>query len=180
MDTENENLIKRNKIYHYLLEELKKNNYVYSKSSEHYKYMNFYMLIPSLFLGSLASILSFISSSSLLTDDDKTYTALFVGAITTLSTLLQTISNTIGFALKYDLFEKAANEYSKLIIKVEFEMLAPNEEHQEFVNNIEEQMNKIQQSCKYFPPRKIIDSYSKRKIDLNDDDDSLREIIYHQ
>ena len=85
------------------------------------------------------------------------------------------------FRSKNELFEKSASEYAKLIIKVEFEMLAPNEKYQEFVNNIEEQMNKIQQSCKYFPPQFVLDDYikNKKKLDEEDDDVELRGIIIH-
>ena len=141
--------------------------------------MNLYLLIPSLLLGSISSILSFVSSSSSFKTSDKNYFAISVGIIATITTLLQSINSTIGFSIKNELFEKAANEYAKLIIKVEFEMLAPNEKHQEFVNFIEEQMNKIQQSCKYFPPQFILNDYlkNKEKLDKEDDDSNLREKI---
>ena len=58
-------------------------------------------------------------------------------------------------------------------------MLAPNENNQEFINKIEEDMNKIQQSCKYYPPQFIIDDYIKNKkiFDELDDNDNLINII---
>lgn len=178
---ENLTRIKKNKIYHYLLEQLKKNKYVYSKSSEYYRYMNLYMIIPCLLLGTISSILSFVSSSSTFTESNKNYSAISVGVIASISTLLQSINSTIGFSVKNELFEKSASEYAKLIIKVEFEMLAPNENYQEFVNDIEDQMNKIQQSCKYFPPQFVLDDYikNKKKLDEEDDDVELRGIIIH-
>jgi hypothetical protein len=172
---------KKNKIYHYLLDQLRKNKYIYSKSSEYYRYMNLKMVIPCLFLSSLASIISFVSSSGAIADSSKNYFALSVGVIASLSTLIQSINSNVGFATKNELFEKCADEYAKLIIKVEFEMLAPNEHYQQFVNDIEEQMNKIQQSCKYFPPQFIIDDYIKNKKELDelDDDDDLTRIVVH-
>lgn len=170
---------KKNKIYHYLLEQLRKNKYIYSESSEYYRRMNLYMIIPCLFFSSISSILSFVSSSSTFTENQKTYFALSVGVIAIISTLLQSINSTIGFSVKNELFEKSADEYAKLIIKVEFEMLAPNEHYQEFINLIEEQMNKIQQSCKYFPPQFILDNYinNKKKLDEEEDETELNEII---
>ncbi len=170
---------KKNKIYHYLLDQLRKNKYIYSKSSEYYRYMNLKMVIPCLFLSSMASIISFVSSSGAISDSSKNYFALSVGIIASISTLIQSINSNVGFATKNELFEKCADEYAKLIIKVEFEMLAPNEHYQEFVNDIEEQMNKIQQSCKYFPPQFIIDQYIKNKKELDelDDDDDLTRIV---
>lgn len=172
---------KKNKIYHYLLDQLRKNKYIYSKSSEYYRYMNLKMVIPCLFLSSVASIISFVSSSGSIADTSKNYFALSVGIIASLSTLIQSINSNVGFATKNELFEKCADEYAKLIIKVEFEMLAPNEHYQEFVNDIEEQINKIQQSCKYFPPQFIIDQYikNKKKLDELDDDDDLTKIVLH-
>jgi hypothetical protein len=170
---------KKNKIYHYLLDQLRKNKYIYSKSSEYYRYMNLRMVIPCLLLSSLSSILSFVSTSSSISTSAKDYFALGVGVIASIATLIQSINSNVGFATKNELFEKCADEYSKLIIKVEFEMLAPNEKYQEFVNNIEDQMNKIEQSCKYFPPQFIIDQYikNKEKIDEIDDDDDLTNIV---
>jgi hypothetical protein len=172
---------KKNKIYHYLLDQLRKNKYIYSKSSEYYRYMNLKMVIPCLFLSSMASIISFVSSSGSIADSNKNYFALSVGIIASLSTLIQSINSNVGFATKNELFEKCADEYAKLIIKVEFEMLAPNEHYQQFVDDIEEQMNKIQQSCKYFPPQFIIDEYvkNKKKLDELDDDDDLTKIVSH-
>ncbi len=170
---------KKNKIYHYLLDQLRKNKYIYSKSSEYYRHMNLRMVIPCLLLSSLSSILSFVSTSSSISTSAKDYFALGVGVIASIATLIQSINSNVGFATKNELFEKCADEYSKLIIKVEFEMLAPNEKYQEFVNSIEDQMNKIEQSCKYFPPQFIIDQYikNKEKLDEVDDDDDLTKIV---
>jgi len=163
-------LMQRNKIYNYLLDQLIKNKYIYSTSSEYYRKMNLKIVIPCLLLSSTASILSFISTSSSISPSDKDYFGLSVGIIASVSTLIQSIGSTIGFSNKNDLFEKCADDYAKLIIKVEFEMLAPNEKFQEFIDFIEDEMKKIQQSCKYFPPQFIIDSYNKNKDTISDAD----------
>lgn len=171
--------IHRNRLYHYLLEQLRKNMYVYSTASEYYRRLNLKITLPCLFIGSIASILSFVSTSSIVSSTDKDIYAMSVGILASISTLVQSIGNSVGFATRNELFEKGADEYAKLIIKVEFEMLAPNEEFQEFFNNIESEINKIKQSCKYFPPQFIIDDYmkNKHKIDKFDDDSTLREIV---
>jgi hypothetical protein len=176
---DNNSINNNNKIYNYLLQQLRKNKYIYSKSSEYYRILNLKFVIPCLFLSSSASILSFISSSDTINDDYKNYYSLGVGIIASISTLIQTINSNIGFSTKHEIFQKCADEYAKLIIKVKFEMLAPNENNQEFINKIEEDMNKIQQSCKYYPPQFIIDDYIKNKkiFDELDDNDNLINII---
>lgn len=172
-------LIHRNRLYHYLLEQLRKNMYVYSTASEYYRLLNLKITLPCLFLGSIASILSFVSTSSVVNSTDKDIYAMSVGILASISTLVQSIGNSVGFATRNELFEKGADEYAKLIIKVEFEMLAPNEDFQEFFNSIESEINKIKQSCKYFPPQFIIDDYMKNKNKINKyhDDTKLQEIV---
>jgi hypothetical protein len=166
-----------NKVYDYLLSQLKKHRYIYSKSSEYYRIMNLRMIIPSLMMTSFAGIVSFISTSDI-SNETKNYLNISVGIISSLSALIQSINSNIGFSSKYEIFQKCSDEYNKLITKVEFEMLAPNENYQEFINKIEEEINKIQQSCKYFPPQFIIDDYIKnrKKIDDYEDDKLLSEI----
>jgi len=167
----------KNKIYYYLLGELIKNQYVYSKASEYYRIMNLKFVIPSLLLSSISSILAFVSTSSSISSNEKDIYGLTVGVIASVSSLIQSINSNLGFSARNELFEKCSDEYAKLIIKVEFEMLAPNENHQEFINSIEEQMNKIQQTCKYFPPQFITDDYLKNKDKINKYDESNLENI---
>jgi hypothetical protein len=167
----------KNKVYDYLLEQLKKNRYVTSKSSEYYRVMNLKMVIPSLVMTSVAGIISFISSSDI-SNDTKNYLSISVGIVSSLSALIQSVNTNMGFSTRCEIFQKCADEYTKLITKVEFELLAPNENYQEFVNNIEEEINKIQQSCKYYPPQFIIDDYIKniKKIEEYENDDVLIKI----
>jgi hypothetical protein len=166
-----------NKVYDYLLEQLKKNRYVTSKSSEYYRVMNLKMVIPSLVMTSIAGIISFISSSDI-SNDTKNYLSISVGIVSSLSALIQSVNTNMGFSSRCEIFQKCADEYSKLITKVEFEILAPNENYQEFINKIEDEINKIQQSCKYYPPQFIIDDYikNKNKIKEFENDDILIKI----
>lgn len=166
-----------NKVYDYLLEQLKKNRYVSSKSSEYYRIMNLKMVIPSLVMTSIAGIVSFISSSDIL-NDTKNYLSISVGVVSSLSALIQSVNTNMGFSTKCEIFQKCADEYTKLITKVEFEILAPNENYQDFINYIEEEINKIQQSCKYYPPQFIIDEYmkNKKKIEEYENDDVIIKI----
>jgi len=166
-----------NKVYDYLLFQLKKNKYVYSKSSEYYRIMNLKMIIPSLIMTSVAGIMSFISTSDI-SNETKNYLSISVGIVSSISALIQSVNTNMGFSTRHEMFQKSADEYTKLITKVEFEMLAPNENYQEFINKIEEEINKIQESCKYYLPQFIIDDYikNKNKIEEYENDDILIKI----
>ena len=62
------------------------------------------------------------------------------------------MSASFGFQLKTDAFATCADAYDSLITKVEFEIANPNEDFQEFSNQLEEDILKIKSNCKYLPP----------------------------
>ena len=116
--------------------------------------------------------ISVLSSSSLVDDQYKTGISLSVGILASISTMFQSFSSTINYSTKSKIHRETAGHYEKLLTKIEFEMELPNEEN--FVNELEKTILDIQNKCKYFPPKHIIDSYIEKDSNisnhnLNDD-----------
>lgn len=110
---------------------------------------NLMLVIPTIFITSLSSMLSFLSSSDLFLNE-KDYMVTTVGILTSMASITQALSSALSFNVKAEMFRKAADSYDKLITRIEFEMESPNET--DFLNKLEGKILAIKEECKYLPP----------------------------
>tara|TARA_Y100000022_G_scaffold179153_1_gene170190 strand:- start:250 stop:714 length:465 start_codon:yes stop_codon:yes gene_type:complete len=110
---------------------------------------NLMFVIPTIFITSISSMLSFLSSSNLF-PNEKDYIIMSVGILTSMASITQALSSALAFNVKAEMFRKAADSYDKLITRIEFEMESPNED--DFLNKLEGKILAIKEECKYLPP----------------------------
>ena len=132
-----------------LLEQSKKLENKYYHSFTYYSCVNNLLIVPSIFLTSVASIFSFLSTSTFVNKQDQNFYLLMVAIITAASTLMQTISGSCKYSVKRDQFNQAANDFNSLVDRISFEILEENE--QDFIISVEEEIKRIKENCKYLP-----------------------------
>ena len=110
---------------------------------------NLMFVIPTIFITSISSMLSFLSSSNLF-PNEKDYIIMSVGILTSMASITQALSSALAFNVKAEMFRKAADSYDKLITRIEFEMESPNED--DLLNKLEGKILAIKEECKYLPP----------------------------
>lgn len=132
-----------------LLEQSKKLEKKYYDSFKYYTYVNNLLIMPSIFLTSIASIFSFLSTSTMIDQKDQNFYLLMVAIITAASSLMQTISGSCKYSVKRDQFNQAANDFNNLVDRISFEILEENEQY--FINSVEDEIKRIKDNCKYLP-----------------------------
>lgn len=126
----------------------------HSLSSQYYQSRNTRISIPGAVLGFGMGVLGFLSSSSMIGETGKVYIGITIGVGIQLSTTMGMLTQTLKYDTKADAHRKAAEAYKELLIKISFELAAPNEA-EGFVDVIEDKMLKISKSCPYFTPADI-------------------------
>ena len=139
-------------------ERLKELKWVHSRSAQYYDKMHNLFVIPTILITSISGMASFLSTSSVISDDTKTVFGISVGVMASVSSLLQSMSSAYKYGTKAEMHRTAAEEYNKLIVKISFEMADPNEP--KFIENLESKLLEVQGNCKYFPPQSICDKYT--------------------
>ena len=155
--------------YQHLFDLLERKKYIYNRAGDYYRKMNFYIVIPSIFITTLSSIFAFLSTSNLIQKEQQDIFIVMVGVMSAFSTMTQSISSSIGYGTRKDMFLNAADQYDKNIIKITFEINNPT--NKEMIKEIENDIRKIEDTCKYLPPNWIICEWEKKinkKILLND------------
>lgn len=145
-----------------LMERLRRMKFIYNEASQHFGKRNLQLVIPAVIMSGLSSIIAFLATSDIFDDTVKIGLTLTVGIITGLATILQSVSGSLNYNTKHDMFKKASNEYDKLIIKVKFELYNPNEVN--FLDDIEKEILTIQNNCKFLPPNWMNERWNKHKI----------------
>jgi hypothetical protein len=158
-------------------ERLNKEKFLNHQSSIYYSKQNNKFSIPGILITGIASIASFLSTSDIFVDNVKRGSAIGVGILTAGATILQSVSTAFGFKARADAFQKSADDYDDLLTKIEFEIVNPNEDFNEFCNELEANILKIKGDNKYFPPLFIHDLWDKYKHKLNTDDNTSFNII---
>lgn len=152
--------LNKNRFYSMMLERLKKQKWIHLRASTYFNNLQKYVMYPSVIITAFSSIASFLSTSDVISDNLKTVFSISVGIFASGSTLLQSISSSCNYATKSELHRNAAEEYDKLITKVQFEIEMPNEKN--FVDTMEKKILDIQTKCKYIPPQFIVIEYEKK------------------
>lgn len=152
---------------------INKEKFLNKQSSVYYSKLNSYFTIPTLIATGLSSFISLLSSSDMFDKNQKQYCSITVGFIVGLSTVVNSISSSYAFSAKKDSFSISADSYDKLLTKIEFEILNPNEEFSEFSDNLETSILDIKSNCKFFPPLGVYKMYKNNKnIELEDTPDT--------
>lgn len=154
---------------------LEKEKYINNYASSYYASMNNRFVIPGVLITGISSVLSFLATSDILTTDAKQGFSIGVGILTACATIIQSVSNSFGFATRKDSFQTSADAYDDLITRLEFEICNPNEEFMDFCNTLETDILKIKTDCKYLPPLFIRKLYEEEaaKLPVDDELDSI-------
>ena len=155
---------------------LLKERFINNQASVYYSSQNSKFVIPGILITGVSSIISFMATSDLLNTGTKSAFSIGVGIFTAGATILQSISSSFGFQSRAEGFQKAADSYDTLITKIEFEINNPNEDFNDFCNNLETAILDIKNNCKYLPPLfiyklwdqfKSSDQFENNSIDIN-------------
>jgi hypothetical protein len=149
---------------------LEKEKYINNYTSNYYANMNNRFVIPGVLITGISSVLSFLATSDILTTNVKQGFSIGVGILTAGATIIQSVSNSFGFATRKDSFQASADAYDDLITRLEFEICNPNEEFMDFCNALETDILKIKTDCKYLPPLFIRKLYEEEASKLTIDD----------
>ena len=164
---------------------LEKEKFIHNQAGNYYMKSNRWFVIPGIIITGGSSVISFLGTSDIINDDTKTALNITVGVLTASAAILQSISSSFGFETRTSAFSKAADSYDTLITKIEFELCNPNENFQVFCDNLEEEILKIKNDCKYLPPLfcyQIYEKEMKRRKSFKEeqvDDNSLTSILIH-
>ena len=134
---------------------LKKERFINNNSSSHYGTLNQRFIVPGIVITGLSSVGSFMTTSDMLSDNEKQGFGVTVGILTAVATIIQSMSASFGFQLKKDAFATSADAYDSLLTKVEFEICNPNENFTEFCDDLETEILNIKSKCKYLAPLHI-------------------------
>jgi hypothetical protein len=147
---------------------LEKEKYINNYASNYYGNMHNRFSIPGIIVSGVSSVASFLATSDMMSDTSKTAISIGVGILAAGSTIIYSIANSYGFQSRRDAFQMSADAYDDLITRIEFEIVNPNENFNEFCNSLESQILKIKTDCKYLPPLFIYKMYEEesRKMKL--------------
>ena len=154
--------------YQHLFDLLERKKFIYNRAGDYYRKMNLYFVIPSILITTISSIFAFLSTSNLIDQENQDVFIILVGIMSAFSTMSQSLSSSVGFSTRKDMFLNAADQYDKNIIKISFEINNPT--NQKLVKEIEDDIRKIEDNCKYLPPNWILEEWESRinkKIDKN-------------
>lgn len=170
-----EHTIAQQKILNKFRQRLEKEKYVNNYASNYYANMNNRFVVPGILITGISSILSFLATSDILSSPEKQGFSIGVGILTAGATIIQSVSNSFGFATRKDSFQASADAYDDLITRLEFEICNPNENFTEFCNTLESDILKIKSDCKYLPPLFIRKMYEDEaaKMQIQDELDTI-------
>ena len=143
------------------LYQLKKLKKIHVESASYYSKLHLKIYAPSIIITGISGIGSFLSSSSMFSNDTQMGMAIGVGVLASVSTVIQSFASAVDYNTKAKMHREAGEDYDKLITKVEFELEMPNEE--DFLDNLETTILDIQNKCQYAPPKHIVEQYEKKQ-----------------
>lgn len=146
---------------------LEKEKFINNYASNYYGNMNNRFSIPGIIISGVSSVASFLATSDMMSETGKTVISISVGILAAGSTIIHSVANSFGFQSRRDSFQMSADAYDDLITRIEFEIVNPNENFNEFCNSIETQILKIKTDCKYLPPLFIHKMYDDELRKMN-------------
>jgi hypothetical protein len=157
-----------------------KERFLNNQSSNYYSKQNSKFVIPGILITGISSVASFMATSDILGDDSKKSFSVGVGILTAGATILQSVSSSFGFQSRAEQFQKAADQYDTLLTKIEFELANPNEDFNEFCNELESDILQIKNDCNYLPPlfiHKLWDNIKNKELSQSKELDSDSFIV---
>ena len=151
---------KKYKFYETVEVRLKKLRYIHSRCSEYYEKLNLWIFAPSISITALSSIGSFLSTSDFIGNSQSVF-GVTVGVLASISAMLQSLASSCKYSAKAESHRGAADQYNKLLVKLQFDIEMPNEEN--FTDQIEIDILEVHNKCNYFPPTFIIDEWRMKQ-----------------
>ena len=148
---------KHYKFFRRIQKRLLKLKYIHSQASVYYDKKYFYIFAPSITITAISSIGSFLSTASFINEDTQNMFGISVGILASGSAMLQSLASACKYNVKAEAHRTAADQYDRLLTRLQFEMEMPNEK--DFIDAFEKEILDVQNKCNYFPPQFIIDKY---------------------
>ena len=145
-----------------MVERLDKLVWIHSQSANHFEKLHFRIFFPNITITAFSGIASFLSTSQFVTNETQTAFGITVGILASISALVQSVASVTRYSAKAEAHQLAADEYSKLLTRLKFEMAMPNEP--DFIDTLEEAILDVQNKCNYFPPQSIVNNYFKTRV----------------
>ena len=142
---------------------INKEKFINNKSSTYYSKLDNRFTIPTLIVTGLSSFISLLSTSDMFDKEQKQFCSITVGLLVGIATVINSISSSYGFNNKKELFAVSADSYDKLLTKLEFEILNPNEDFNDFCDALEASILEIKSNCKHLPPSFVHKLYKNDK-----------------
>ena len=149
---------------------INKEKFLNNASSNYYAKLDSRFTIPTLITTGVSSFISLLSTSDMFDKNQKQYCSMTVGLLVGIATVINSISSSYGFNNKKESFNVSADTYDKLLTKIEFEILNPNEKFNEFCDNLETSILEIKSNCKLLPPLFTQILYNSSTHDLSLDE----------
>lgn len=148
---------KHYKFFRKLQKRLLKLKYIHSQAAVHFEARNFYIFAPSIAITAVSSIGSFLSTASFISENTQNIFGISVGVLASASAMMQSLASACKYNVKAEAHRLAADQYDRLLTRLQFEMEMPNEKN--FIDAFEKEILDVQNKCNYFPPQFIIDKY---------------------
>lgn len=154
--------------YEELKKKLRQYRYTHNLSGKYYGSLYQRLTIPTIIITGLVSMGGFLASSEIISKDVKNGFTIAVGVLGSISTIIQSILHSCEYATKKKMFEQAADEYDKLMTKLDFIYSSrtsgtqENENMLERLSEIQEEILKVQTNCIYLPPLFVIEKWKKK------------------
>ena len=154
----------RTRIYTHMFRRLAKLYSLHSQSASYFRKLSNGVRVPSIVLTCLSGILAFMSTTSIVSDDLKNGFNISVGILAVISTMAQSFSSAFKYDAKVESHQNASQEYDKLLTRVKFEQIHPNEGSQ-FLSDLENAILKVKNKCNYYVPRHILSQWDDAQFD---------------
>ena len=170
-----------NRSYESLKKRLKKQRFTHNLAGKYYGSLYQKLTIPTIVITGLVSMGGFLASSEILSDEVKNGFTITVGILGSISTIIQSVLHSCEYATKKKMFEQAADDYDKLLTKLNFLYLQSQSGTAESLNfnnelaTFEEEILNIKNKCIYLPPLSIIEKWRTHKNSPNYESHSMCE-----
>ncbi len=143
-----------------LLKKLRRYRWIYYQSSDYYTNLNNKVCYyPSIVLSFLITVLSLFRANDRI-ELATEIISYVVGVLGVTIGVLTSVQSKFQFETKIAKFNYAGLEYNRLINKLSMEIRFPNEQPQQFISDIESEINKINDDLEYRPPLHLIFKYN--------------------
>lgn len=123
---------------------------IYMYSAIYYQRRMNMLNVPMVFISAIASLLSALSTNLEL----SYYIYIINSILLTINVILQSVSSTLKYETRYEMFKVASEQYDLLLIRSKCENVYSDENA--FRKKMEKKLLKIRSACKFHPPEIIL------------------------